>query len=359
MAYQNVPVTDGHQVVQQLANFAAANGWTVHRNTTDNDDEVGDVPGDYDSTGVTNRWDGDYRLVTVSTPGFSGYVSLAGYQNEIYLNGHRGYDGSKKWFDQPDQYLLYDGDGNTYYSYRGGNTYNYDKINTRTRVELRVNPIQSVHFFGGMTPTPYLYAAIEMEPGFYRHMVIGHFQKFGTALGGLFWDVSSASPDSSSYVSFYESHRVPFLYNSSTRVRTGNGGFDCQDTTGAPRFAKFGNVTGSHLLGGHWSEEVRTFEVATPIQFNSRTALMTPLVWVISGSYRPFGTPPNFRYVNLTYFEAGDELTIGGDVWKLFPWARRKAGVRTTSIYIDGVRFYYDRPEDEATEMYGIAYLKD
>ena len=353
MAYQNVPVTDGYQVVQQLANFAAVNGWTVHRNTVDNDDEVDDAPGDRDRTGVTNRWNGDYRLVTVSAPGFSGYVSLAGYQNSIYLNGHRGYDGSKKWFDQPDQYLLYDGDGNTY---------NAAERYTRAKVELRVNPIQSVHFFGGMTPTPYLYAAIEMEPGFYRHMVIGHFQKFGTALGGLFWDVSSASPDSSNGVSYYEYHRVPFLYNvhSYTDGYDASGGFDCQDTTGAPRFARFNSNSQSHLVGGHWSKEVRSFQVATPIQFNSRTALMTPLVWVSSGGYRPFGTPPNFRYVNLTYFEAGDELTIGGDVWKLFPWARRKAGARTTGRYENGVYVgTYNRPEDEATEMYGIAYLKD
>ena len=331
MAYQNVPVTDGYQVAQQLANFAAANGWTVHRNN------------DVDS--------GSYREVTVSAPGFSGYVTLAGYQNDIYLNGHRGYDSAQPWFNQPDQYLLYDGDGDTG---------DISERRTRARVELRVNPIQSVHFFGGLTPTPYLYAAIEMEPGFYRHMVIGHFQKFGTALGGLFWDVSSASLDYRRYVSYYESHRVPFLYNSNSRVRTGKGGFDCQDTTGVKRFAAFGNYNESHLSGGHWSKEVRSFAVANPIAFNSRTALLTPLVWVSSEGYRPFGTPPNFRYVNLTYFEAGDEMTIGGDVWKVFPWARRKAGVRSVRVYFpDGSYRKADQPEDEATEMYGIAYLKD
>jgi hypothetical protein len=333
MAYQNVPVVDGYQVVQQLANFAAANGWVVNRNGNENDTLMG-----------------EHRSITVSAPGYPGYVSVAGNERTIYMNGHREYNGSLKWYNQPEQFLQYSGNHNS----------TLEKF-TRARIFLRVNPILSVHFFAGLSPTPYLYAAIEMQPGYYRHMAIGHFQKFGTAKGGLFWDVSNAPIAQSEYVSFFEYHRPPLMFNPNNRNDSmeNAGGFDCQDSTDVSRFCKFDVNPTVHLTGGHWSKELQSFNRANPILFNTRTALMSPLVWVDSNGYRPFGSPTGFRYVDMTYFEAGDELTIGGDVWKVFPWARRGQGKRITYEFIDGATVFYNRPQDEATEMYGVAYLKD
>lgn len=125
MAYQNIPVTDGYQVVQQIANFASNVGWTVHRNS----DQV-----DGPST---------HREVTLSFNGYPGYVTLAGYPGTggIRLNGHRSFDNTKRWWEQPDQFLAYNGDGN----YQD----DYNEYTTRCFVELRVTPILSVHLFGG------------------------------------------------------------------------------------------------------------------------------------------------------------------------------------------------------------------
>ncbi len=313
MAYQNIPVTDGYQVVQQIANFAAGIGWTVHR-----DDDIS----------------GSLREVTLSAAGYDGYVSIAGTQSKISLNGHRGYSSILRWNNQPDQFI------------RGSDRY------TIKSVDLRINPITSVYLFGGMTPTPHIYAAIEVAPGYYRHITIGHFVKFGTSLGGMFWDGSASPTRFTNRNGRYDNHRAPFLWNdgASASDYDAKGGFDCQDQDGNPKFATTGYYNNAaHLKGGHLATELQAFNIASPIAFNTRTPLITPLVWVESGGLRPFGTPPNFRYVNLTYFEAGDEITIGGDVWKVFPWARRKASNFGSNP---------GKPEDEATDMFGVAYLR-
>lgn len=330
MAYQNVPVDDGYQVVQQIANFAQSVGWTVHRNE--------DRPADT-----------SFRLVTLSAG--NGYVTLIGDQNNIYLNGHRGIDTGADWDEQPDQYAYQDGNTSSDSSQEKA---------TRARVILRVNPISSVHFFGSMTPEPYVYAAIEQEPGFYRHLVIGHFQKFGTALGGLFWDVSGVREDR--YGSYVEYHRAPFLYNAniiSTQNLATNGGFDCQDLAGNPMWCRLGarrdswDTATTTTVGGHWGQELHALQVASPVVFNSRTPLIPPLIWISTGGqYVPFGTPPGFRYINMDFYQAGDEFTLGTDTWKVFPWARQIDGARNPSV---GVA---DGPEHEATRNYGIAYLK-
>lgn len=327
MAYQNIPVTDGYQVTQQIADFAASVGWTVHRANEENDID-----------GSTS-----YFEVTLSANGYPCYVTLAGYGNAIRMNGHRGYDSGKRWWDQPDQYLNFDDDANWA---------DTQERETTAVCELRVNPILSVHLFGGMSPTPYLYAAIEKEPGYYRHLTVGHLQKFGTAAGGMFWDVSNRHKDNRGYSSFPEYHRGPLLNDrKSDDYNDGVGGFDVQQTDGSPNFNRFGAVNyASYGEGGHNGGELNSFMVAGPITFNGRTPLQAPVVF--ANIYTPFGTATAMRYINLEFFEAGDELTIGGETWKVFPWARRGNGVRNLDIE-------YSAPEYEASGNYGVAYLKD
>lgn len=318
MAYSNIPVADTYQAVQQIANFASTVGWTIHQDR----DRVQDT---------------SWRIVTMSAGG--AYLTLIGKGNDIYANCHRGFDPDADWDRQPDQYHYYDGDGST--------SNDTQEQYTRCRLDGRVTPILSVHLFGNMAPTPYIYAAVELEPGFYRHLVLGHFELFGTQLGGTFFDISSNY--GTQYASYHGRHRAPFLYNTHTNNKYNYGGFDSQDAEGNPDWISFGGSTG-YSVGGCWGNEVYSFFVGSPIQFNSRTPLMTPLVWVSKNGYRPIGTPPNFRYVSLAYYEAGDEFTVGDDTWKVFPWARRQYGKYSTS---------YASPADEATHHYGIAYLKD
>lgn len=314
MAHQKAPVSDGYQVVQQIASFAANAGWTVHRNEQ--------RPAD------TTYW-----IVTLSH-GTGAYITLMGNQNTVYVTGHRGFDASKDWNAQPDQYVITDTSTN--------------QRETYTRVRLRVNPILSVDMFGGESPTPYIYVAIEKEPGYYRHICFGYLQKFGTALGGLFWDITETS-ENLPYSSYLNYLRIPCVYNNQgTFHNFSKGGVDTQTDTGVPAWAMFGQGA-AYIPAGNWANEVYSVMMGSPIQFNGRTPLMPLLVQVSINGYVPFGVPPNMRLIDMTFYEAGDEITIGTDVWKVFP-AIRKNG--ETNTYND------TSPSSEGSSIYGIAYLK-
>lgn len=309
MAYQNTPVSDGLGVVQAIASFADDNGWTVHR----------------------DEGDGTEHIVTLSAGG--AYITLRGVPDSVFLNGHRELDADSPWNEQPDQYYI-------------GNYHSH------TEVKFRVNPLRSVHLFASATPEPYVYAAVEKEPGYYRHIVIGHMQKFGTALGGLFWDVSDTDWDRShsgrlSYI------RYPLVCKEDSDFpKERKGGLDCQDLDGNARWASFYYYSG-YTKCGMWANEItRHIGDLSAIDFNGRTPLQTPFIEVdTDGVYVPYGTPPNFRYVSMEFFEAGDEMTIGPDTWKVFPVIRRAPAI--------GYQTPAPEPSEEGSENYGIAYLKD
>jgi len=100
-----------------------------------------------------------------------------------------------------------------------------------------------------------------------------------------------------------------------------------------------------------WASELNGHMELAAIDYNGRTPLQTPYVQVSTdGVHVPYGTPPNVRYINMEFFEAGDELTIGSDTWKVFPVIRRGPS--------KGYMNPPTEPSDEFSDNYGIAYLK-
>jgi hypothetical protein len=46
-------------------------------------------------------------------------------------------------------------------------------------------------------------------------------------------------------------------------------------------------------------------------------------VYRLGGSYSPVGVFPNVRYLTMARFSPGEELSISGDTWKIFPFVRQ------------------------------------
>lgn len=309
MTYQKVSITSGYDLLQSLATFATNLGWTIDLNQQ-------------------RASDNTYWRLTLNSGGT--HISLVGNDTEILMNAHRSFDGTKDWNNQPDQYYQ---------------SVNYDKA--EGRVWLRVNPLLSVHFFGSMTPEPYIYAAIECSPGYYRHMLFGNLQKFGTSLGGFFFTTGGCDQNA-----FYSSASItynvyPFTYNSNTDISR-NGGIDCQDASGVKQWGSFNKDT--YFPSGVWSSELNNEILAGIAQFNGRSILSPPVIMIglSSTQYVPFGVPPNVRFVNMNLFSPEDELTIGTDIWKVFPLIRKAAPSGQTN----------GGPSEEGSTIFGIAYLK-
>ena len=54
------------------------------------------------------------------------------------------------------------------------------------------------------------------------------------------------------------------------------------------------------------------------------------------------GTQPDIAIINIGNYSPGDELTVGSDTWKVFPWVRKQ--------FLDD--------ETEETRHGGVAYKK-
>lgn len=316
MAYSNVSVTDGHDVLQQIATFAASAGWNIH----------------FNGARPSNTED---KMVVISRTGAPPYLFLMYDHSESVINMNASYDLdlAEDWDAQLAQF-------------------NSTANHTKTATTLRVASLLSVHLFSGTTPQPYIYCAIEKEPGYYRHLMFGYMDKFGSYLGGFFWDVSDTGDY---YRSDIDVVYLPFLQynNSNTGLRYGRrGGLDCQDVQGAQMWASFSTwYTNPYSVCGMPFSELYDQFLVNPNSLTFRTTLIPLTVYVRIGTdFYPYGTPPNIRYVNMEHYSAGDEITIGSDIWKVFPVIRKMTPPNSVS---------FTDPEHEGSQNYGIAYLKN
>lgn len=315
MAYTNVAVSNGHNVLQQLASFASGQGWNVHFN--------GSRPANTDD-----------RLLILSLTGSQPYIFIM-YEDStssIHVNVSRALDLGADWDAQPSQFRT-------------------TRLNNRTRTRLRVDPILSVHMFAGSNPQPYIYVAIEKQPGYYRHLVFGFMDKFGASLGGFFWDVSCVDEYFNTYADLVSS---PLIHNNDYRSSNyaRRGGLDCQDEAGAPMWASFSVENGNdyNVCGMPFSEFYDQHS-HDPNEVTLRTTLIPLTIYVKIGvNFYPYGSPPKLRYVNMAHYAAGDELTVGGETWKVFPVIRKHQPNNSGTDQDVSL---------EGSQNIGIAYLKD
>jgi hypothetical protein len=148
-------------------------------------------------------------------------------------------------------------------------------------------------------------------PGIY--VTISHWYGYAPTYSG---DGIPNTPDSyynvkpfESSSSYYQSGEVACTVDSTFRWFTmGNG-------TSPARIGALGVGTGA----AGWA---RTGIEATPNRFNG-VAVLFPiplfLERAVGNAYSLVGEAPDVRLVNLTNNNAKDEITIGTDVWKLFP----------------------------------------
>lgn len=199
------------------------------------------------------------------------------------------------------------------------------------------SPVQTYHFFSGNGPNgPYLYIVVETDPGTFRHIGIGTLKKMGDYPGGDFGFASSWSlhefylndPNSSQ-------HMVPFddrsaLYDTfvgGTILRADYGGI-------APRYHYVEAKTEAVRGRGGWrhdGEEYSTIRLPVLCGASQQTgrAPLFPMWCAVnrgSGLWSDIGYPPDMRSVRMDNLEPGQQYTLGGDTWLVFPVCRKNGG---------------------------------
>lgn len=312
MAYASYNVSTTLEVVEAMVDFAQnLAGWTA--SMTSSNTGTFTAPGkdrSFTASSVVTSWP-----LTPDAPTI--YLNLTG-------TPPTGYERSLTFFRQTTQ-------GNTSGTIGG--------------------PPSRVDLFGRSSPTPFIVAAVETQPGSFRHLYMGYVEQFAPFSGG---EIISGCPDPYQWglVRGYEYHgfRTPSLFEYSVVDGDGwpstySGGININGT-----FAKF-RRDGLFVEGGprrrSMLSALRTINAFSgytplnPINLYYGTESSTQNYWI------PIGTPAGVRTLSMTNFFPGQQVTLPDEsAWRVYPL--RKKGPNSTST---------GNPETSGT--YGFAFLMD
>ena len=282
MAYQeNTTIASPDVLIDQLANFCAAAGWTVLRN---------DLLG-------------DFRTLSLHKPGVTDYIHVYNVDGlNIRMRISVGYDGGTLPSAQPN-------------------------VSGETRT-----------FIGaGAYPKAFLFASQDQvwvvvgiaASGEYRHFTFGRLEKAGAYTGGTYVD-GQVWPGGG-YSATWVNNSWPFRreYNSSSNV--GRLRVDIPADSKENYFFDIGGNIGEASAYGEAGEDGRAAllsENADDNAFSGRSILHAIPVFVgRTGSqlyFSPAGVVQDVRVCSLNKFEPEQEISIASDVWKVFPVAAKR-----------------------------------
>lgn len=312
MAYQTGTATDSADLLDKLRAFLLANGWTIEAWR-------------FRIAQTTWRW------LAVSKSGFffNFAVDLSAVSTRFPSNNHIRTRWATSYASGSDFQAQPGGAG----SAAGGDILCCDIV----------GPYTAYHFFEGVGASgPYAYAAVQIGAGEFRHFGVGVLDRAGTYTGGEFafgtvWTAETAViSDSTS-----QFHMIPFDSSSSASEVSPSAtctSVRCVESGAGGEVVGYGSPPTGRLLrcGGWMSHRTGQSSVARgSLGFEFYRAGPTTVVGLAplirvqchaersSGMCSFIGEPPGFRHIRVDFLNPGDEITLGAEVWKVFPYIRK------------------------------------
>lgn len=314
--YQTGTATNTSTLLSALATFAASAGWTVDLNTINA------------GTGYLAMHKGAaYFWWAPATDN----TSTSGYA--VALWGATGYTSGAAVTSQPNV-----------------SPEQYADFTT-------AGPFIGYHFFSTTGAAAYLHVAVEMTGGVYTHFCVGQTSTIGG--GNLLYVTAEGFP---SPTSNYSSYPLQYKNHVFSADGWGNG------ASSISRGAYGGTVDGSfkwfipYLNGSTASRLLTSFSKDTAMALSINSMACSPNTFNGIPIFIPFqffaerssgnvysfvGEAIDARLVDMTNEAPQAEITIGTDVWKLFPLISNNPAI---NVY--GATYY-------STYPYGIAYRKN
>jgi hypothetical protein len=285
MAYATYSVSNVLALVQAVADYAQAQGWTVVR------------------SGASNS------VATITAPGHATSFVVSALSGTTI---------------QTTQLWVY-GQGQT------GN------LQARTAFHVVTTskgswggPPVLAHFFTELGDNPWFAAAVDCGGGSYRNFCFGYLEKFGTYSDGAF--VSGTQMPAAYYNGGFSSEDfiAYLLTGCGSYSNSGNRGSVLVNGAWTPFAVQGFNDDDLHLVGAP------PYFCPLPAGWNAANAFSgyTPLLPIniyrgsldrTNGFWQPLGYPPGIRQIDMTNFAPAQEFTLpDSSVWRVFP-AMRKA----------------------------------
>lgn len=294
-------------LIDKIAQFAVAAGWTQHKNTIGSGLRI-----------VALRKGGDYIHIWNTTT------------SVLNIRGSVGFTSGAAPTAQPNQSA---------------------RLGTST---FGTGPFANVFMFADNSPAEHIHVVTEIRGGVFAHISFGMLDKTcaGTYTGGTYFDVSfwdatsyrrytpwsayhhwlfgslgqsaaltvgSVRADHGSLTNYF----APFTVAINTTVGTepiANGLGGGSTDTSTSESLNYGDA--ARFVSGFYSRSINSWMGVTP---------MMPIQVRLerAGAYFSLlGEVPNIRFLNMSRFTPGEEVTLGtSDVWKIFPMRRQNEGV--------------------------------
>lgn len=305
MAYQEVnSVATPEVLINHLVNFCEGAGWTVMRNV--------------ESAGQ--------RTATITKPGLTDYIHI--YNTETAFVRMRisvGYDPGLPLASQPN-------------------------VSGEHKTLLGVGGYPKTFMFASQNQV-WVVVAIAAS-GEYRHFCLGLLEKAGEYTGGTYVDGTYWTRGG--YAATWAGNKWPFQdVSTATFADVGFIRVDVPDDGRSNFFYRVGaDVAVERARGGVGADALSAqLSVFADDNAFSGRAILHPLTVFVArtGSqlyYSPAGTVHDVRTCSIQKFEPEQEITIGTDVWKLFPIIAKRAMNSTPGV------------QPGATGNYGFAIKK-
>lgn len=370
MAYQTGAAADIDALLTALKNFAVANGWALLVQDT----VTLSFYNSYPSVGYA-RHDNAYSLVS-SLSSSSAYkqgatsaaatrVVLAragvtyqffGFHKSFYKNGVLGtYAVLEAW--------VCDGWNGGVAAYQQANNRKYALIGPLATA------LYAYHMFSG---GDYVHLVVEETPGRFRHLSFGFLAKYADFPGGQY--LTAGCPIESATTSAYDFNTsiamIPFGMNgqNTTKANLTNyayaGTYVRADIDGLSvgwrvlsRGSSYVDATNGDAYGGGTYSNVATSRGGpsgttttraiahdlgyhcAPQSWNGLAPMLPCYAGVFrspyNGNWTLLGEFPDVRFLNIANLNPGDELTLGTDVWKVFPVFAKEYSVLAEPISYD------------------------
>lgn len=318
--YETGSANNANDLLDKFRVFAATQGWEVNRSVANGNGRELCI-----SKGSAYF---NFRSLQNDTGMLNGTSSSNRYG--LLLNGSDGYSGGAAWDGQPGAPIKKTTTGSPY-------------AQAHVPFLISTGPFVSYHFFAPDDKS--LFCELEIIAGTYLRFGVGSLDLFNPSApgGGRFFygstgywpNVTTPStrydvqdPDQSSY----SLEHVPFrnadvgmlgISNDSTFggswVRAGFESFNnwALSLRSASQATSIGQMACQG--GGVHDKGLRDL---SPNPLNQRGHMLPNVVSLnINDEYLcPIGTIPGLRYMDMTNYQTGAEITFGTDVWKVFPW---------------------------------------
>lgn len=343
MSYQTGTSTGPNDLIDKLRVFLSAEGWTV------NDFSV--VGSGYRLHVQKTAGDGtemyfNFRSAiaeygsTITGDNSSVVYDVTHHYGEVtglLINGSTGYDAGESWDEQPGYPLSQDDatpDTNSCAS---------------CMTAMSTSAIPAYYFF---TVDDTVNIVVETTSGIYQFMSFGLLEKQGTYTGGQFFSASYGSEYT--YYEYYGNEASCPHYFACLVSGSFNGAVYLNvDSVADFRIAagtyypeiKFPCVVGQRGNSNSSQIGLSAFFWEKSPNFYNNIASMCPIYTMGKRSddnYSLLGWPSGVRFLNVTNYSAGQEITYGSETWKVFPEIS-----------------FPDYDEDASNKNCGFAFLKE